>query len=137
MKTWEMIKKIMADRTKRFKSTNYYQQECIVYVEGLNDDCTDVEIMLKHYGEEPSRIVMTFGAEGHEGVMNWDWTEIIEPVDFITAYNDCLENGTKYIPDTVDDSRNQEMYKHESGVYLEDKYCGEMMWLSCKWIKKV
>ena len=73
-----------------------------------------------------------------QSLENSDWQEVIEPVDFITAYKDCLENGTEYKGFSKWDERYGEVImRKESGneVWVLD-YDGQAnVHLNCKWIK--
>lgn len=66
------------------------------------------------------------------------WTEVEEPVDFITAYQDCLENGNTYkAVDTknVQGTNQQIMDRRSNSVRVYDKEIDEV-WLDCMWIKQ-
>jgi len=58
-----------------------------------------------------------------------EFTEVIEPVDFITAYNDCKENGQFYR-----DERKKLMYRNNGDVHIETNMGKDSM-LSQKWYK--
>jgi len=65
-----------------------------------------------------------------------EWTPVIEPVDFITAYNDCHLTGQKYrgVPVNGDDCDGQIMYNWESkGVWIKDEEVNDIT-LDIKWI---
>ncbi len=86
MKNWEMVKELEKDSTKRFKLTNCNSNESINGIVKVvnNKICWDVSNPL----EFPLHTVIGD---------NDDWKEVIEPVDFITAYNDCFNNGNNYV----------------------------------------
>jgi len=77
MKTWEMIKELTENHDKEFISTKY---EEVVYYDNFG------EIIYK----DNTAFVLD------EDTLYDTWTEVIELVDFLTAYKDCLENGTRY-----------------------------------------
>ena len=50
-------------------------------------------------------------------VLNADYTEVIEPVDFMTAYMDCKENGQRYTRASQGDlAVSADIFRDECGV---------------------
>ena len=119
IKTWEMIEQVIKDKSKKFEN-NYG------YTVGADETGTQLELIRDQgYDTEPYTIFLDDTME---------WTEIIEPVSFITAYNDCLENGTQYINEKF----KQRMYYNQNQVEIEEKmndYEYGVVVLSCEWIK--
>lgn len=134
MKTWEMIKELTEDSTKKFETVNYGGMKCVASVQR---NTKHSYIQLKDE-EEEKELQLSFGAHG-KGILSYDWTEVIEPVDFITAYQDCLENDmdvSNYISE-----EGVVMFKGADGVItlgLDDaklSTCG-YVGLSVKWFKQ-
>jgi len=78
------------------------------------------------------------------GICAMNFEEVIEPVDYLTAYKDCLENGTEYIG--VDEPpyyfRLQSMERlvnlcgsTDYSVSIRDRNGGNVI-LNCMWVKK-
>ena len=65
-------------------------------------------------------------------LMSGEWQEAIEPVDFITAYEDCKENGTEYKVEYK--SFEDQFMRNKSGsvhIESEDDFCEveiDVMW---------
>ena len=109
MKTWEMIKELTEHTEKKFKSRDLHGRKVICFIEESEDKI----LAYKKIGEKGwEDLTLEFGFE-NTGRLNWEWEEVIEPVDFITAYNDCLENGTEYICE--DYYFHFKIYKNEYG----------------------
>lgn len=67
-------------------------------------------------------------------IINGDFEEVIEPVDFLTAYKDCEDNDATYI-----DQMNPKvkLYGYDGRVtIIDDKKYGNTTALTVKWIKQ-
>jgi len=71
-----------------------------------------------------------------EYILQMEFTEVITSVDFITAYKDCFENGTKYF----NEYHHQIMYKQPDGTVEIEEKSGEydygVVVINCDWIKE-
>jgi len=113
MKTWEMIKKLTENHDKEFISTKY---EEVVYYD--------------NFGEIIYKDNTTFVLD--KDTLYDTWTEVIELVDFLTAYKDCEVNGTEYKGYT------QTMYRSkESGLVIILCKTGHSNAILCNEWKKV
>jgi len=70
-----------------------------------------------------------------------EWFEVIEPVDFLTAYNDCLENGTEYKAEFENDVDLMERGYLADGtvavsISSEDGNIGIGLYILREWIKQ-
>lgn len=114
MKTWEMIKELTENPEKKFKNH-------IGNVVGVIDDCLVLNPnTVKSY---------SFNLEVDE-----KWEEVIETVDFLTAYKDCLENGNDY--KCVDKELDDQTMKRLTGTV--EVYCDKednCVQLTAQWIK--
>lgn len=79
MKTWEMIKELTEHPERKYK-----QATADVPAKAFID-----ELGLLKFEHDSGIKFSPF--------LNEEWEEVIEPVDFITAYQDCLENKVVYI----------------------------------------
>ncbi len=114
MRVWEMIKELTENPDKKFICTNY-DWLGVEYPHQLQHNtvaCFGGKIHLDNAGL--SVLKLSFAT------MNAEWQEVIEPVDFLTAYKDCLENGTQYnwYPDGEAEGWYAEIYKDSDGVQI-------------------
>jgi len=126
MKTWEMIKELTEHPEKKFKCTNYdwLGEE---YPHQLQHDTVICNGGKVHLDNASSSVLKLSFA-----TMQAKWEEVIEQVDFLTAYNDCLENGTEYKCYT------QTMYRSkESGLVIILCKTGHSNAVLCNEWKKV
>lgn len=93
-----------------------------------NDRMEVFELKTVHEKEEEFRSVQSF-----ERLKYSDWKEVIEPVDFITAYNDCLKNNVRYYKEK---DNNFKMFGYNGRVtIIDDSEFGNTTTLTCDWIK--
>lgn len=82
--------------------------------------------------------IVSVGLHHIQFIDNYEWKEFIEPVDFLTAYKDCLENGTRYrgvnVPQQC--NRSQLMQKYLNIVDIVDEYSSSTIHLCEFWIKE-
>lgn len=131
MKTWEMIKELTEHPEKKFRC--------------LESERWCFEHLVESVVWNGNNAIAFKGDDGDydlfsiRGTLDWNWEEVIEPVDFLTAYNDCLENGTTYIGFKCDRwcGEDQTMSRYAGCmVTIKDKN-GASVFLDCKWIKEV
>jgi hypothetical protein len=121
MKTWEMIKELTEHPEKKFKIVKTaivaYYKKC--------DNLLQSYIAMEYTDGK----ALEFGPIVTHGT----WEEVIEPVDFLTAYKDCLENGTKYVNC---DFKDQSLICLGNKVHLDQREIYSRSLLSGKWIKQ-
>lgn len=131
MKTWEMIKELTEHPDKKF-----------INVLGNKVGMIDGEVSWIASGEIDQNCFVICKNEYVNNV-DLNWEEVIEPVDFLTAYKDCLENDTKYVCEDYCNEFN--MYKNKYGGLMISRPVGNYesnlkianVNLSGKWIKEV
>ena len=116
MKTWEVIKTIT-------------ENPKIVYENGLGQILWNNNgfLMLDCKGEQEH-----ISLNGYFGYKE-EWQIVVETVDFLTAYNDCLENGNSYIIKGNNDPLAR-IYKYNGDVMFFSIIHG--LTISDKWYKE-
>jgi len=84
MKAWEMIKELTEHTEKKFRSDIPCGDYYLASANNWNGERYSAEIERVDMDDVP---IKPFWG------LDFEWYEVIEPVDYTTAYNDCLENS--------------------------------------------
>ncbi len=98
MNTWEIIKEFTIDRTKEFESKDHHGNKVIAkLVEGFESRGQEFDAIVLFFSDGDEQVLeCSFGGNGNGGILTWFWEEVTEPVDFMTAWNDCDKTGRVY-----------------------------------------